>query len=103
MRCTSDDTLLLKLSASSSLAALRAELGVVLPALGLIPALGSPVAVVLGYGSLDTNWRRGSLTRPMSLWSELELMRTLGFLADSQDPLSELHSSRHAASNDSVA
>jgi hypothetical protein len=94
MRLTNDETLLLAALAAPDLAALRAELGSVLPSLAATVPGGSPLAVVLGYGSLLPTWRLLVDSVPMSLWSELELMRTLGQTSPAEHPLAELLAAR---------
>lgn len=94
MRLTNDETLLLAALAAPDLAALRAELGSVLPSLASTVPGGSPLAVVLGYGSLLPAWRLLVDPVPMSLWSELELMRTLGQTSPAEHPLAELLAAR---------
>lgn len=94
MRITNDDTLVLKVLAAPSLVHLRATLGAVLPALHASPAPTTPFAVALGYGTLDPSWRSKVATCDPSLWSELELMRTLGATSSASDPLLELLDAR---------
>lgn len=95
MRCTDDETLLLALvSKSSSLESLRSALGEFLPALAVPLHAGTPVLVALGYGPLDPDWRLAVPPLPVSLWSELEFLRTLERTTSAPDPLTELLSAR---------
>lgn len=94
MRLTNDETLLLAALAAPDIATLRAELGSILPSLVSSVPGGSPLAVVLGYGVLLPAWRRLVDPAPMSLWSELELMRTLGQTSPAEHPLAELLAAR---------
>lgn len=94
MRLTNDETLLLAPLAAPDLSSLRAALGFVIPNLSSTVPGGSPLAVVLGYGLLHPKWRLLVDPVPMSLWSELELMRTLGSTSPAAHPLAELLSAR---------
>jgi len=94
MRLTDDETLLLAPISAPDLFSLRAALGSILPSLATAIPGGSPVAVVLGYGALDPNWRSSVEPVSMSLWEELGLMRSLGLTSPAPDPLTELLSAR---------
>jgi hypothetical protein len=95
MRSTDDDTLLLDLfEVSTSASSLASLLGKLLPGLSVPLLPGTPVLALLGYGPLDPSWRDHVPALPVSLWSELCLLRELSRTTPAPDPLTELLNAR---------